>query len=445
MKELEKQMSPMNMSKGISIRFGVAGNKLGDVSIDKSNSVLANRPPTVSDNNETNENETYITSSPNVPLAGFGDISKLENTVFESSCLLKTKTDKYKEHWAVIVGNELYCYRYKGDTEHRVMHSLIGTFIKEIPPEYSNSENRELYPVKIMLPPNKSRILYFKQTEMQLKWIDMLKKIVGYSNLFDFYNFEENLGKGQFGLVKLATHKKTGQKVAIKQVHKKDMKPIEIYQQRREIDVLKMSQHPNIVGLIDLFENSDYYYIVIEYMKGKDLFDYIQIRHFKLGEQRVKEIAYQIGIAIKYLHGYGIVHRDLKLENVMMSDNTEASVPKLVDFGLAKMIGPNEKADEPFGTLGYVAPEVLKKEPYSFSCDVWSFGCIIYALISGSLPFDHESQKETIRMTLENKLEFDLPVWKETSEQCKDILRSMLEKNSGHRITLDNALNHKWF
>jgi len=101
------------------------------------------------------------------------------------------------------------------------------------------------------------------------------------------------------------------------------MKPIEIYQQRREIEVLKMSQHPNIVGLIDLFENSDYYYIVLEYMQGKDLFDYIQIRNFKLGEMRVKELSYQIGIAIKYLHNYGIVHRDLKLENVMMSDNTE--------------------------------------------------------------------------------------------------------------------------
>lgn len=139
------------------------------------------------------------------------------------------------------------------------------------------------------------------------------------------------------------------------------------------------------------------------------------------------------------------MHRDLKLENVMMSDNTEASVPKLVDFGLAKMIGPNEKADEPFGTLGYVAPEVLRKEPYSFSCDVWSFGCIIYALISGSLPFDHESQKETIRMTLENKLEFDLPIWQQVSDTCKEILKSMLEKNSANRISLDNALNHKWF
>jgi serine/threonine protein kinase len=91
------------------------------------------------------------------------------------------------------------------------------------------------------------------------------------------------------------------------------------------------------------------------------------------------------------LHSYGIVHRDIKLENVMMSDSTEKSVPKLVDFGLAKIIGPSEKTTEPFGTLGYVAPEVLKKEPYTFSCDLWSLGCISYALLSGSLPFDHES------------------------------------------------------
>lgn len=117
--------------------------------------------------------------------------------------------------------------------------------------------------------------MYFKSEREQLVWSEKLKAVVGYSNMFDYYNFEENLGKGQFGLVKLATHKKTGKKVAIKTVHKKDMKPIEIYQQRMEIDVLKMSQHPNIVGLIDLFENSDYYYIVLEYMQGKDLFDYI--------------------------------------------------------------------------------------------------------------------------------------------------------------------------
>jgi len=123
-----------------------------------------------------------------------------------------------------------------------------------------------------------------------------------------------------------------------------------------------------------------------------------------------------------------------------MSNNSETSVPKLVDFGLAKMIGPNEKADEPFGTLGYVAPEVLKKEPYSFSCDLWSYGCIIYALLSGSLPFDHESQKETIKMTLENELEFDLPCWNKVSNDCKDLISQLLIKNPTERVELSKAL-----
>lgn len=129
------------------------------------------------------------------------------------------------------------------------------------------------------------------------------------------------------------------------------------------------------------------------------------------------------------MHEFGIVHRDLKLENIMMSDNSERSIPKLVDFGLAKIIGPNETATEPFGTLGYVAPEVLKKQPYSFSCDVWSFGCIIYAMLSGSLPFDHETQKETIRMTIEEKLVFDLPCWNRISETAKELITNLLVKD----------------
>ena len=117
---------------------------------------------------------------------------------------------------------------------------------------------------------------------------------------------------------------------------------------------------------MDIFENSEYYYIVLDYMEGSDMFDYLQARDFNLGEARVRELTYQLSKGLKYLHHYGIVHRDLKLENVMMTDTSEQSVPKLVDFGLPKMIGPNEKADEPFGTLGYVAPEILEKKPYSF-------------------------------------------------------------------------------
>ena len=95
--------------------------------------------------------------------------------------------------------------------------------------------------------------------------------------------------------------------------------------------------------------------------------------------------------------------------------------------------------------MGYVAPEVLRKQPYTFSCDVWSLGCIIYALLSGSLPFDHESQKETIRMTLEDKLVFDLPVWDDVSTQAKDLVKKLLTKDQRQRISLADAIAHPWF
>ena len=213
---------------------------------------------------------------------------------------------------------------------------------------------------------------------------------MGVTNVLDYYKLEEIIGKGQFSLVKLGTQLKTGLKVAVKQVKKKNMNLVETFQQRREIEVLKMCQHPNIINLVDLFENVDYFYIILDYMQGADLFDYLTEREFKLSENRVREISFQLAQGLKYLHSFGIVHRNLTLENIMMTDTTEASVPKLVDFGLSKMIGPQEKADEPFGTLGYVAPEILAKKPYNLSCDIWSLGCIIYAMVCSSLPYDSD-------------------------------------------------------
>ena len=198
-----------------------------------------------------------------------------------------------------------------------------------------------------------------------------------------------------------------------------------------------MCQHKNIIKLLDLFENSETYYIVLDYLDGRDLFNYMSKRGFALPEKRAQELTYQLCQGVRYLHEFGIVHRDLKLENVMMTDRTEHAIPKIVDFGLAKIIGPNNTAQDPFGTLGYVAPEVLKKQPYTFSCDVWSLGCIIYALLSGSLPFDHEDQKETIRMTKEEQLVFDLPCWDTVSSSAKDLITKMLQKDPSKRYTLE--------
>jgi serine/threonine protein kinase len=119
----------------------------------------------------------------------------------------------------------------------------------------------------------------------------------------------------------------------------------------------------------------------------------------------------------------------------MMSDTTDYSVPKLADFGLAKIVGPSEKADEPFGTLGYAAPEVLRKEPYGPACDLWSLGCICYALLCGALPFDHESQRETAKLTLQGRLTFDQPSWNQVSDTAKDFIKQLVCRDPTIRLT----------
>jgi len=120
---------------------------------------------------------------------------------------------------------------------------------------------------------------------------------------------------------------------------------------RREIEVLKVVQHSNIIRLEDIFENQDSIYIVMEFLKGGDFFCYLEKRKFKIPEDRARKIAHKLATALYYLHSYGIAHRDLKPENILMVDESDESELKLVDFGLSKTLGPNETCKEPFGTL----------------------------------------------------------------------------------------------
>lgn len=304
----------------------------------------------------------------------------------------KSNSKSLSRHWFVLIGNRLYKYKNKDDTQIIATYMLVKAFLKEEPAEHANRQFR-IYPIRLYLAVGELVVYSIKGEEAKI-WATLLRKAMNYLDLTDFYELGKPLGEGKFGLVRDAIHKQTGTRVAIKSIHKTKVSLEDLSLAKREIEILKVCQHPNIVPLLDTFENQDYIYIVMQLMQGGDLYDYLEKREFKVSEERARTIIHALATALFYLHSYGIVHRDIKLDNILMTDSTDGAEPKLMDFGLSKMIGPNEHCKEPFGTVGYAAPEVISGKSYDKAVDIWSLGVVLYILLTGTMPFAGESEQE---------------------------------------------------
>lgn len=241
-------------------------------------------------------------------------------------------------------------------------------------------------------------------------------------------------------------HKKSKEKVAIKIIKKEGLKVADIELVKNEIDIMKLCRHLNIVTLLDHFENSDYIFIIMELLTGGDLEDYFLKQKFRFKEAQAVSIMYQLAAGIKYLHDYGVLHRDLKPENIMIADKSEEFTVKIMDFGLSKIIGPQEKVADSFGTLAFVAPEVLVRQPYNKQIDIWSLGVILYYMLSGMLPFDDENDNEEViaKMTVFTEVQFPHKPWSKRSNEVINLIKRCLIKNPEKRIKIEDFLNHKW-
>lgn len=303
----------------------------------------------------------------------------------------KADSKTLSRFWFVLMGNRLYRYAGKTEEKANAAYSLVGSFLKEEAPEQVQKK-LTVFPIKIYM--RSSQLIVYAIREPEVKqWVKSIKAAVGYSDLTDYYELGMPLGKGKFGMVREGTHKQSGEKVAVKIIKKSKLSVEKLALAKREIEIMKVCQHLNIISLLDYFENSDYIYIVLELLRGGDLYEYLERREFKISESRARNIIHALATALFYLHSYGIVHRDIKLENIMMTDDTDQAEAKLVDFGLSKMIGPNESCKEPFGTIGYAAPEILKGDPYDKAIDIWSLGVVLYIMLAGQMPFDEETEE----------------------------------------------------
>ncbi|PWA30532.1 hypothetical protein CCH79_00015265 [Gambusia affinis] len=267
-------------------------------------------------------------------------------------------------------------------------------------------------------------------------------------NVEDFYDIGEELGSGQFAVVRRCKEKSTGTAYAAKFVKKRhsrvSRRGVKREEIEREVDILQEIQHPNIVELHDVYENRTDVVLILELVSGGELFDFLAQKE-SLCEEEATQFIKQILDGVQYLHSKGIAHFDLKPENIMLLDR---SVPlpriKVIDFGLAHKIKPGADFKNIFGTPEFVAPEIVNYEQLGLEADMWSIGVITYILLSGISPFLGETKQETLGNISAVDYDFDEEFFSNTSELAKSFIRQLLEKDTRKRMTIQDALNHPW-
>jgi len=253
------------------------------------------------------------------------------------------------------------------------------------------------------------------------------------------YKLDKTLGLGAFGKVKLAQHLVTNQKVAIKILNKGKIRHMEMVEKvRREINILKMCTHPHIIRLYEVIDTPSDIFMVMEYVAGGELFDYIVSRG-RLAPDEARQFFHQIVSGVEYCHYHGIVHRDLKPENLLLDADNNI---KIADFGLSNVIHDGYFLRSSCGSPNYAAPEVISGNLYAGSeVDVWSCGVILYALLCGTLPFDDESIPNLFKKIKSGM--YSLP--SHLSQLSRDLILRMLVVDPIKRISIAEIRQHQWF
>jgi calcium-dependent protein kinase len=261
------------------------------------------------------------------------------------------------------------------------------------------------------------------------------------AQLQDIYEMEKtSLAQGSYGAVTRAKHKLTGVVRAVKSVASKDVD--EYF--RREVAIMKVMDHSNIVRLHDTFQDHNNTYLVMEYCSGGDLFDHI-IDSVHLQETMSAKLMQQLLSAVEYMHINGVCHRDLKPENILLMNKhaVEHGVLKISDFGLSCTFSEGQVLTTKCGSPHYVSPQVLRGK-YDQQCDLWSCGVIMYMMLSGELPFNGESDLDLLTKVRMGNFSLAGHVWANVSVKAKELIHLLLKKTPQDRYTAKQSLQHEW-
>ena len=382
----------------------------------------------------------------------------------EGIVLKAGKTEALKEVYIKIKANYMFIYERKPVDNKIIKHKSVKILnlcylkydkseedepvgegdneIKRVKKIKNNGKN-SLFCFELIFP-KKSVKFFVKDQQKFNEFINSIKNIINYKEISEF-EFKEKIGIGKFGIVRRGVHKGTKRKVAIKFIYKEKMTNQDRILLSNEIDILSVVRHP---GLINLYEVIDYYdicYIITEYVHGADLYTYVEDKNYKIPEFRIVSIIQQLCCAVYYLNIYGIIHRDIKPEHLLLDDKYEEPTIKLIDFGLSEILFPKEKTCAQFGTIGYTAPEVLRGIPYNKTADSWTIGIMIYLLIIGCLPFDDANEMNKIKeMTINEEIPFPTVICKKKTQESIYLLENILRKDPTKRMNIEEILKSKW-
>ncbi|KAE8671593.1 Calcium-dependent protein kinase 34 [Hibiscus syriacus] len=258
------------------------------------------------------------------------------------------------------------------------------------------------------------------------------------------YDFGRELGRGQFGVTYLVTHKETKQQFACKSIatHKL-VNHDDIEDVRREVQIMyHLTGHRNIVELNGAYEDRHFVHLIMELCAGGELFDRI-IAKGHYSEREAANLCRQMVTVVHNCHSMGVMHRDLKPENFLFLSKAEDSPLKATDFGLSVFFKPGDVFKDLVGSAYYVAPEILRRR-YGHEADIWSAGVILYILLSGVPPFYGETEQNIFDSILRGNIDFSSDPWPSVSSSAKDLVRKMLQNDPKERLSAVEVLNHPW-
>ncbi|CAH8630415.1 unnamed protein product [Dicrocoelium dendriticum] len=282
--------------------------------------------------------------------------------------------------------------------------------------------------------------------------VGLLKKAhVNTNSLDDEYEIGEKIGEGHFAVVHQCIHKRSRKEFAAKFIMKQRLATSTLGGQNRgtvlvdidrEANILANLQHENIVKLHEMFYCEDTVVIILDLVTGGELFARVAECE-KLSEEEASNFVEQILLGVQHMHSCGIAHLDLKPENIMIEDLASRKI-KIIDFGLARVLSPNETFQDMAGTPEFCAPEIINYDAITLATDMWAIGVITYILLTGISPFAGDTQMETFQNILDCVVNYSRDEMKDATDLAKDFIRRLLVKNPRKRSTVDDCLSHPW-